>query len=214
MVPSEARPMGPPTCGVTLPKPDARPASAAGTSDIEIVSSGMKDMPPPSPSSGYAAKIRGKQAACAVAAATRRREEPVAERSLEGDEAAAEREVSAAEAKCVDRGPALLRGCDERIDAEHQRARDDDRAKHVDALAQPESGAFLDQPRAEYERRDADGQVDEEDPVPVDPLGEHASGEQAKRAAAGDHEREPAHGLRPRERRLEGRDADRADDAT
>ena len=41
----------------------------------------------------------------------------------------------------------------------------------------------VDQPRGEQRRADRDRQVDEEDPVPVDRVGQHAAGEQADRAA-------------------------------
>ena len=45
---------------VTLATPDATPASAAGTSAIMIVSSGMNDMPAPMPNSRYEPKSVGK----------------------------------------------------------------------------------------------------------------------------------------------------------
>ena len=55
----DARPSAPPTCITTLLKPDPRPASASGTSDIEITSRGRKDIPAPAPSSTYAASRVG-----------------------------------------------------------------------------------------------------------------------------------------------------------
>ena len=42
---------------------------------------------------------------------------------------------------------------------------------------------YLDQPHGEEPGGDADGQVHEEDPVPVDGLGQHATGEQPDRTA-------------------------------
>ncbi len=53
--------------------------------------------------------------------------------------------------------------------------------------------------------RDADRQVDEEDPVPVDGLGQHAARQQADRAAGRGDERVDAEGLRLLLRLLEHR---------
>ena len=55
----DASPNAPPTCITTLLKPEPRPASASGTSDIEMVSSGRKDDPAPAPSNTYAASRTG-----------------------------------------------------------------------------------------------------------------------------------------------------------
>ncbi len=65
----------------------------------------------------------------------------------------------------------------------------------VHTPAQAEAFVLFHQPRPEQHRADADRKVDEKDPVPVDQLRQRASGEQPKRAAAGDHEHEDAHRL-------------------
>ena len=84
---------------------------------------------------------------------------------------------------CAER-PAVLGGGDDRVDRDHHRRRHEHRAGDVDAAAQAEARAVLDQPRAEREHGDADRQVDVEDPVPVDGLDERAAEQQAERAAA------------------------------
>ena len=62
----------------------------------------------------------------------------------------------------------------------------------VDPLAQARAGVLLDQGEAEPDRQDANRNVDEEDPVPVDRVGEDASGEQADRASGrGDEGKDP-----------------------
>ena len=70
-------------------------------------------------------------------------------------------------------------------------------ARQVGALAQADALVGGQQPAAEYPGRDAHRDVDEEDPVPVDGLGEHAAGKQADRAARrGECERVDADRLR------------------
>ena len=80
-------------------------------------------------------------------------------------------------------------------------------------MPEPQALVLLDQPGAHDQRDDADGHVDEEDPVPVDELGQDAAGQKAKGAAAGDHEREDAHRLGALAGLLETGDEDRQDDA-
>src|SRR3954470_7455603 len=79
--------------------------------------------------------------------------------------------------------PAVLGRADDRVDAEHQRADDQDRAGHVRAAVQADARVTVEQARGDEGRADADRQVDEEDPVPVDRLGQHAAGQQADRRA-------------------------------
>jgi hypothetical protein len=55
-----ASPSAPPICWETFVIPDASPASAAGTSAIASVSSGMNAMPIPSPIAKQARKTVGK----------------------------------------------------------------------------------------------------------------------------------------------------------
>ena len=82
------------------------------------------------------------------------------------------------------RSPAVVgRRLDDRVDAEHQRGGDQHRAGHVGALAEADPLVALDQPPRQHGGGHADRDVDEEDPVPVDRLGQHAAGKQADRAA-------------------------------
>ena len=48
-------------------------------------------------------------------------------------------------------GPAVVGGGDDRVDGDHHRGRDQDRAGDVDPAPEAEAGAVLDQPRAERE---------------------------------------------------------------
>ncbi len=113
----------------------------------------------------------------------------------------------AAEEQGLRVAPAVLgRGLDDRVDAEHQRARDQDRARNVGAAADADSLVALDQPHGEHRCDDRDRHVDEEDPVPVDRLGQDAAGEQADRAAARRDERVDADRLRLLPRLREHRD--------
>ena len=115
----------------------------------------------------------------------------VARRRLARNERGEQRERDGAEDQRRRRAPAVLgRGLDDRVDAEHQRAGDRARRPAVGALAAGRCPRRRSSRRgAEERRRDADRDVDEEDPVPVDGLGEHAAGEQADRAAGGGDER-------------------------
>ena len=71
--------------------------------------------------------------------------------------------------------PAPLGDLQDREDAEHQRARDQGGAGEVGAFVQAETLAVLDQAQRQPGDGDADRQVDEEDPVPADRLGEDAA---------------------------------------
>ena len=141
------------------------------------------------------------------------RDERVPEARLERDEGRQERDCGAAEPDRVRRGPAVVRRRDDVIDAEHQRGGDQNGARDVHAVAQTQSLVLFDQPGAEDHRGDADRHVDEEDPVPVDPLGQEPAGEQTQRAAARDDQREDAHRLRALRRLLKLRDDDGDDHA-
>ena len=63
-------------------------------------------------------------------------------------------------------------------------------------LSSPMPSSFVDQAAGEHHRGEAERQVHEEDPVPVDRLGEHAAGEQAERRARGGDEAVHADRLR------------------
>ena len=74
---------------------------------------------------------------------------------------------------------------DDRVHAEHQPAGHERGAGDVRALAEADTLVMLEQARGQYCRGDPDRQVDEEDPVPVERLGEHPAGEQSDRRARG-----------------------------
>ena len=111
----------------------------------------------------------------------------------EGDD---RRDGHRAQPERAGRAPALLLDLEDRVDAEHQAAGEQRRAGRVGAVAEPEALARLDQPQREERGRHADGDVHEEDPVPVDEVGQHAAGEQADRAARGGDEAVDADRLR------------------
>ncbi len=72
---------------------------------------------------------------------------------------------------------------EDRVDAEHQPGGEEHGAGNVGALLHPDPLAVVDQPQREERGRDADREVDEEDPVPIDRLGEEATGQEPDRAA-------------------------------
>ena len=81
------------------------------------------------------------------------------------------------------RAPAVLLDPEDRVDAEHQARGEQRGAGEVGARAERRCPAGPRRPEREQRGRDADRHVDEEDPVPVDRLGQRAAGEQADRAA-------------------------------
>jgi hypothetical protein len=85
---------------------------------------------------------------------------------------------------------------DDRVDGEHQRAGDQHARRDVGALAKPMPVVAAIRRRAATAVAIADRDVDEEDPVPVDRLGQDAAGQQADRAARGGDERVDADRLR------------------
>jgi hypothetical protein len=86
------------------------------------------------------------------------------------------------------------------IDADHHRGGREQRAKDVGALVEPEALVVLDVAQRQQRGRDADRDVDEEDPVPADRLGQRAACQQADRGTGGCHEAVDADrlGLLPR----------------
>ena len=96
---------------------------------------------------------------------------------------------------CAER-PALLADLEDRVDADHQAGDEDHGAGQVGALAEPDAGARLDEAPREQRGGDADRDVDEEDPVPADRVGQHAAEQQADRAAGRGDEAVDAHRLR------------------
>jgi len=85
---------------------------------------------------------------------------------------------------------------DDRVDAQHQGCGDQRRAEHVGSLRKPEPATGGQQPVGERRRGDAEGHVDEEDPVPADRLRDQAARHQPQRGARRGDEAEDAEGLR------------------
>ncbi len=96
----------------------------------------------------------------------------------------------------LDRAPPLLLHLEDRVDEQHQAAGEQHGSGDVGALAEPDPLAALDQSQRGDAGRDADREVDEEDPVPADRLCERAAHEQADRAAGHGDERVHADRLR------------------
>jgi hypothetical protein len=120
---------------------------------------------------------------------------------LPGDECDEERERDRTEGQDAGRAPAVLGGrLHDRVDAEHQRARDEQGARDVRALPETEAPIAGDQARRRGAGGYPDRHVDEEDPMPVDRFRQHAAGEQADRPTGRRDERVHADrlGLLPR----------------
>ena len=130
---------------------------------------------------------------------------------LEGQEGGHQHGGDRSEAEHLARAPAMAGGLHDRVDRGHQRAGDQDRAQPVHAAAE-QCGVARDQQLPEHRGERADGQVDKEDPVPVDGLGERAAGQQAQRAAGYGDEHVGAHGPGAVSRRREFGDDDGQDD--
>ncbi len=124
------------------------------------------------------------------------RHQRVGDPGLAEDERGEQSDRDRAEDERLGRAPALLAGLEQRVDAEHQARRQQRGAGDVGALAEADPRLVLDEAHREQRDRDPDRDVDEEDPMPVDRLGEHAAGEQADRGARGGDEAEDADRLR------------------
>ena len=114
---------------------------------------------------------------------------------LDQQERAEQRDSAGEQAERLARRPAVLVPVDDRVHGEHQRGGHGDRARDVDA-ARRRHVRCRQQPQREDDHGDADRDVDEEDPVPVDRAGEDAAEQDADAAAAGGDEAEHAHRLR------------------
>ena len=73
----------------------------------------------------------------------------------------------------------MVADLEDRVDADHHRARDQQRAEHVGALRQADALVVGDVAQRQQRGRDADRNVDEEDPVPADGLRQRPAGQQA-----------------------------------
>ena len=86
-----------------------------------------------------------------------------------------------------DREPVVLVRLDERVDEQGERGRDDDRARGVEVAHGVLDAALVEQARRQRDRDQADRDVDVEDPLPAEVLGEDPAEQHADRAAcAGD----------------------------
>jgi hypothetical protein len=90
-----------------------------------------------------------------------------------------QRQRGRAQAERFSGQPALLGGrADDRVHAEHHGPGDQPGPGHVGACPQARTLVRLDHPAGRDGGEDADGQVDEEDPVPAQQLGDDATGQQ------------------------------------
>ena len=67
------------------------------------------------------------------------------------------------------------RGLDDGVDERHQRGRDRDRARDVEPAPVLAVAALAQQPRAQRDHGERDRHVDEEDPLPAEPVGDRAA---------------------------------------
>ena len=108
----------------------------------------------------------------------------------EGDQ---QRDRDRAEGQRRARAPAVLgRRLDHRVDEQHQRAGDQHGARDVGPARKAGALVVGQQAHRQHGGDDPDRHVDEEDPVPVDGVGQHTAGQQADRAARRGDEGEDA----------------------
>ena len=135
---------------------------------------------------------------------------------FDGDEDREQQRRAAEKAERPRRSPAGVIGADDRVDGEHQRGGDGDRAAEVEPRPLRRRAGARQHAEAEADHRDADRQVDEEDPVPVVDVGEDAAEQHADAAASGADEAVHAHRLgalgRLGEQVHQQRQGDRVDD--
>ena len=116
---------------------------------------------------------------------------------LEHEERRQQRDRAPEQAERLRRGPAGLVPVDDRVDREDQRRGHRHRAANVETPRAGEASRRRQQSQREQDHGDADREVDQEDPVPVDRVGEDAAEQDADAAAACGHEAEDAHRLGP-----------------
>jgi hypothetical protein len=141
------------------------------------------------------------------------RHDRVLDPRLEPQEGGHQRDRGGRRHEHVARAPAVSGRADDRVDAGHQRHGDERRAEPVDPVMQPQWVRVLgDEGASECQRGEPDRNVDEEDPVPVERLREHAAEQQSERAAGDGDEHVGAHRPRALGRLRELGDDDREDD--
>ena len=116
--------------------------------------------------------------------------------SLDRDERGEEHACEAKQSERLERGPAVVVAVDDRVDGEHQRERHGDGAGDVELHVGGGPALGGQQAHRRHDDRDADRQVDEEDPVPVERVREDAAEHDADAPAAGRDEADDAHRLR------------------
>jgi hypothetical protein len=135
---------------------------------------------------------------------------------LNRDEEGKQCDRAAEQAERLPRRPPCLVAVHDRVDGEHQRTRHGHRAGDVDAPVRGRDVLGRQEAKREHEHGDADRQVDEEDPVPIERVREHTAEQHADASAAGHHESEYAHRLRTLgglgEQEHDQREGDRGDD--
>jgi hypothetical protein len=115
---------------------------------------------------------------------------------LTGDERREQSDRGGAEGERLSGSPALLGDAEDSVHAEHQAPDEQRRARDIGSGRQPDPLAIRDQPDREHRGRESDGQVDEEDPMPVDRLGQNSARQQPDRPAGDGDERVSADRLR------------------
>jgi hypothetical protein len=103
---------------------------------------------------------------------------------LEREEHAQEPEPAEPEAERPGVRPAERLRLDDRVGEHHEPARGQDRAADVEAARAGREPGLRDEALGEHERRDADREVHEEDPLPGQGVGEDAAEQEPERAAA------------------------------
>ena len=115
---------------------------------------------------------------------------------LEGEEDPEEDDRPAEQAERLRGRPAVAVPVHDRVDGQHERGRDRDRAPDVEPRLARRAAGGGEEDDAEGEDRDSDRDVDEEDPVPGQEIREDPAEEHADGASAGRDEAEDAHRLR------------------
>ncbi len=112
--------------------------------------------------------------------------------------------------------PADVVSVHDRVDRDHQRSGHRHGARDVQALCAGGDARARNDRERENDDEDPDRNVDEEDPVPVEDVGEDSAEKNTERASAGGDEAEDAHRLRPLgrlgEQRHHQRESDGRDD--
>ena len=121
------------------------------------------------------------------------RHDRVRDPRLESQESAHQHHRERPEAEHRARAPALSAGFDDGVDGGHQRGGDQQRAKPVDMTADALARISGNQEPREDDGRHADRQVDKEDPVPAEDLGQSTPGQEPERSAGDRHEHVCAH---------------------